>query len=58
MSFAGLFLFPTVLVFLGCLPLYYATETATTDLGILDRTSGAATALAATFIEARGRRAP
>jgi steroid 5-alpha reductase family enzyme len=50
-SFTGIHFFPTVLVFLGCLPLYYATSS-DRGFGFLDLL-GAGTALAATFIEAR-----
>jgi steroid 5-alpha reductase family enzyme len=48
-SFFGIHLFPTVLVFLGCLPLYYAA-TSPTPFGVLDAL-GTGVALVAIGIE-------
>ncbi len=50
-SAVGLHLFPTIMVFLGCLPLYVAVATGTRPLGALDALAAAVTA-AAILVEA------
>jgi steroid 5-alpha reductase family enzyme len=54
-SFSGIHMFPTLMVFLGCLPLYAALAVGTAPLGILDALAAVVTA-AAVLIEATADR--
>ncbi|HUT79185.1 MAG TPA: DUF1295 domain-containing protein [Polyangia bacterium] len=48
-SFLGIHLMPTVMVFLGCVPLYWAVATGGQSLGWLDAVAAAVTALGIAF---------